>query len=199
MHEKFLEYESGLAQKTQRTEYEENTLLSVGLLNSTIAADYATTLATVKSLTQRGEITFELLYAILVPRTLFVAQCAVTGLPRLLKLTSSETVIINGKPVQQLLFSSVDLIDVPMSGDVAIGQVQTIIHIQSWTGAVRIDSLDAYPVRYHHDEAGLREAAKRRGTKWVSMLGGAHHKQYEGIASMKQQSEVIQHNVSRIS
>ncbi|KAH6903410.1 P-loop containing nucleoside triphosphate hydrolase protein [Coprinopsis sp. MPI-PUGE-AT-0042] len=198
MHEKFLEYEKGLSEKKQRTEFELNTLLSVRLLNSTIASDYRTTLATVKRLTQHGEITFALLHAILVPRTLFVARCASTGLPRLLKLSSFQKVTVNGKPMQQLVFESVDLIDMSMSGGVAIGEVQTVIHIQSWQGAVRIDSLDVYPVRYHHDEAGLKEAARRRGIKWVSLLG-VHHKQYDGIASMKRQCEtqckIIKHNV----
>jgi hypothetical protein len=198
MHENFLEYEKGLSEKKQRTEFELNTLLSVRLLNSTIASDYRTTLATVKRLTKHGEITFALLHAILVPRTLFVARCAATGLPRLLKLASFQRAVINGRPVQQLVFESVDLIDMAMSGGVMIGKVQTIIHIQSWTGAVRIDSLDAYPIRYHHDEAGLKDAARSRGNKWVNLLG-VHHKQYDGIASMKRQCQVIKHNVSLVS
>lgn len=197
MHEKFLEYEKGLSEKKQRTEYELNTLLSVRLLNSTIASDYRTTLATVKRLTQHGEITFALLHAILVPRTLFIARCAATGVPRLLKLSSFQKITINGKTVQQLVFESVDLIDMSMSGGVAIGEVQTVIHIRSWQGAVRIDSLDAYPIRYHQDEAGLKEAARRRGAKWVSLLG-VHHKQYDGIASMKCKDQIIKHHVSSI-
>ena len=196
MHEAFLQYEKTLSQKKERSAFELNTLLSVRLLNSTIASDYRTTLATLKRLTSHGEITFPLLQAICVPRTLFVARCAATGLPRLLKLTSSTKIIQDNKFIAlQLVFESVDLIDMAASNAVSIGNVQTVINIMAWQGAVKIESLDAYPIRYHHDEVGLKEAAMKRGKKWASLLG-IHHKQYSGIASIKNQcNKFVKHNV----
>ncbi|KAJ7121717.1 P-loop containing nucleoside triphosphate hydrolase protein [Mycena epipterygia] len=61
-------------------------LASVNVLLEFLAADYRSTIKTIERLTAQGEITFELLYATLVPRTLIVARCAVTGLERLFQL-----------------------------------------------------------------------------------------------------------------
>ncbi|KAG2024096.1 hypothetical protein CC2G_001684 [Coprinopsis cinerea AmutBmut pab1-1] len=192
-HDQFLEYERNLAEK-KRTEFESHVLATVKLLNSTIASDYHTTLSTIRRLTKHGEITFDLLYGILIPRTLFVARCAVTGLPRLLKLSYFQRTVIEGKPMYQLVLESVDLIDRTMSNTVGVGLVQTVVYLPNFRGAVKIDSLDAYPLKYHHDEAGLREAALKRGQKWVSLMG-VHHKQYDGVAAVKSMGKILKHNV----
>jgi hypothetical protein len=63
-------------------------LTSVNLLTSTIASDYSRTLAKLERLTSHREITSDLFYAILIPLSLMVARCAITGLPRIFKLTS---------------------------------------------------------------------------------------------------------------
>lgn len=196
-HQEFLKYQRALEEK-KRTEIETNILSSVKLLNNTIAADYRTTLGTIERLTKHGEITFELLYGILVPRSLFVVRCGVTGLPRLLQLSYFQKTAVDGKPMYQLILESVDLVDRVMSNTVGVGRVQTVVYLAPFRGAVRITSLDAYPLKYHADEAGLREAVLKRGKKW-SNLRGVHHKEYSGIAALKCGNKVVKHNVrSRI-
>ena len=51
--------------------------------------DYAATLAKVASLTAHGEITFDTLFALFVPRTIVLADCPVTGEPRAFELVSA--------------------------------------------------------------------------------------------------------------
>ena len=91
-------------------------LTSVNLLTSTIASDYSRTLAKLEWFTSHGEITSDLFYAILIPRSLMpVARCAIAGLPRIFKLTSWVRTHIDGKPVFQLNMESVDLVDRPLT------------------------------------------------------------------------------------
>lgn len=98
----------------------------------------------------------------------------------------------------QLTCESVDLIDKPMTHTVGVGRVQTIIYIRYFRGTIKIDTLDAYPIEFYHDEEALRESLIARGKKWVSLIG-IHHKQFDGIAALKYGEKIIKHNVrSRI-
>ncbi|KAF8148667.1 P-loop containing nucleoside triphosphate hydrolase protein [Crassisporium funariophilum] len=197
-HPRFLEYGAALQAKKSRSEEDTHMINSVNLLTSTIASDYRVTLATIQRLTSHSEITFELLFAILVPRSLMVARCAITGLPRLFKMTSWNRTVIEGKPMFQLNLESVDLVDRPMTHSVVVGKVQTTIFIRPFRGTVKIDTLDAYPIHFHADEDSLREMVAKRGKKWVSLIG-MHHKQFDGIAALKCGDKLLRHNVrSRI-
>ncbi|KAJ2917536.1 hypothetical protein MD484_g2848, partial [Candolleomyces efflorescens] len=196
-HQQFLDYQRALEEK-KRNELETHLLTSIKLLNNTISSDYRTTLATLKRLTKHGEITYEVLHGILVPRTLFVVECAVTGLPRLLQLSYYQKTCIGSKWMYQLVFESVDLVDRTMSNTVGVGKVQTVVYLPSFRGAVPITSLNAYPLKFHPDEAGLREAILKRGKKWHDLMG-VHHKEYDGLAALKCENRVVKHNVrSRI-
>ncbi|KDR69962.1 hypothetical protein GALMADRAFT_255287 [Galerina marginata CBS 339.88] len=194
----FLEYSANLEAKKRRTEEENNMLLSVNLLTSTIASDYRVTLATIDRLTSHGEITFDLLYSILVPRSLMVTRCAITGLPRLFELTSWIRTAVEGKPVYQLSLQSVDLVDRPVTHSVVVGRVYTTVYIRPMRGTVKINTMDAYPLKFHADPEGLKETILKRGKKWVSLIG-VHHNQFDGIAALKAGDKLLKHNVrSRI-
>jgi hypothetical protein len=170
----------------------------VNLLNNTLASDYRLTLAKIKRLTSHGEITFDLLYSILVPGEIMVATCSITGLPRLFHLTSWTRVVIEGKAMYQLNLESVDLIDRPLTKEVVMGRVQSTVFIKIVRGTVRIDSLDAYPLKFHRDQKLVQEAVMKRGKKWVSLIG-LHHMQYDGLAALKCGDKFLRHNVkSRI-
>ncbi|KAH9487460.1 ATPase family AAA domain-containing protein 3B [Psilocybe cubensis] len=195
---KFLEYASELAAKKARTHEENNVLASVNLLTETIASDYRVTMATIERLIQHGEITFDLLYAILVPRDLMVTKCPITGSPRLFQLTSWIRTSIEGKPMYQLNLESVDLVDRQITHSVVVGRVQTTVYLKPMRGTVKIDTLDAYPMKFHSDPQGLKETILKRGQKWVSLIG-VHHKQFDGIAALKAGDKLLKHNVrSRI-
>lgn len=189
----FTLYRDTLSSKKTRSDTEAHLLSTVSLLLSTLSTDYRSTISKINRLTQHAEITFELLYAILVPRTLFVASCAITGRPRLFKLTSFTRTAINGLPVYQLLCESVDTLN--QLDTVSVGRVQTVILVKHFRGTVPIRSLDVYPLKYHSDEAGLREMLLKRGKKWIG-LSGVHHKQYSGIAALKVGDKIVKHNVN---
>lgn len=154
-------------------------------------------MAKVERLTSHGEITFDLLYSILVPRDLMVTKCPISGSPRLFQLTSWIRTSIEGKPMYQLSLESVDLVDRQVIQSVVVGRVQTTVYIKPLRGTVRIESLDAYPLKFHSDPQGLKETILKRGKKWVSLIG-VHHKQFEGVAALKAGDKLLKHNVSTV-
>ncbi|KAJ7115454.1 hypothetical protein C8R44DRAFT_740030 [Mycena epipterygia] len=182
----FIEYRDVLAECKRKSEQEADMLASVNVLLEFFAADYRSTIKTIERLTAHGEITFDLLYAILVPRTLIVARRAVTGLERLFQLQSFTRTSVEGVPVYQLALEVVDFVDRPLTQTVAVGRVATCIYIPL---------LDAYPLRFHAAETQLRETIAHRGQKWVELID-VHHMQYNAIAALKVPgSRLMRHNV----
>ena len=190
----FLQYAADLTAKKSRTEVETHTLASVNLLLSTIASDFRVTLSKIDRLIGHGEINFDTLFAILVPRTIMVGRCAITGLPRLFELASWTRMTVEGKPVFQLNLESIDLVDRPVTQSVVVARVQTTVLIRSIKGTIKINTMDVYPIQFHPDINGLKESIRARAKKWVDLIG-MHHKQYEGIAAIKYGEKVDKHNV----
>ena len=56
----------------------------------------------------------------------------------------------------QLNLESVDLIDRSLTKDVIVGRVQTTVFLKAVRGIVRIDSFDAYPLKFHQNEKTVR-------------------------------------------
>ena len=81
-----------------------------------------------------------------------------------------------------------------MTHRVVVGKVQTVVYLRRMPGTVKIDSLDAYSIKFHPDEKGLRETIAKRGKKWVNLIG-VHHKQFDGIAAVKCSDKLLRHNV----
>ncbi|KAF8892879.1 P-loop containing nucleoside triphosphate hydrolase protein [Infundibulicybe gibba] len=194
----FKSYAAELSAKKGRAEHESHTLSSVNTLIQTLSTDYRATLSTLDRLLSHAEITFDLLFALYTPRKLLVTRCAITGRPRLFALKSFLRSSVEGKPAYQLTCESVDMID-NATGGVRVGRVQNIILVKMFRGTVRIDTLDAYPIQYHPSEDILRKEVLARGKKWAG-LTGVHHKQFNGIAGLKNSgNKVVKHNVrSRI-
>lgn len=202
-YDQFIQYRDTLQAKKNPTQEETYVAKSVDVLINTLANDYKATLSRVRRLTTHGEIEWELLPYILIPRTIFVARCVVTGQPRLFELRQWIRTVIDGKRVFQLIAESVDMIDRAVSQSVAIGRVITTINIRMIKGIVKIDTLDAYPIKYYNGEMGmkeqgLREMAIERGKKWFSYFG-IHHVQYDGVAALRCGERALRHHVkSRI-
>jgi len=191
----FLTYRDELAAKKDKSEEEGYILASVDVLLDWLHTDYRSTISTIKNLLAHGEIKWELLHAILLPRSIFVAKCAVTGEPRAFKLVSVTRTALDGLPVYQLACESVDLVDRPMTNSVGIGMVQTIINLSYFKGTVKISSLDAFPIKYHPAAEELKKSLIKRGSKWLG-LTDIHHKQYKGLAALQCGDKILKHNIN---
>lgn len=224
---------------------------SVGVLLEYLRKDYRGTLARIANLTTHGEITFDLLYAVLVPRTVVVTECPVTGEPRALQVLSASKVENEMCTFYNVLCESVDSTEEgahpgrrnasdqpngrpstatdrlallrssrkskkiappppPGGGNQStttsaalkgpsFGRVQSKIIIFGFKGTQKINSLEAYPIKYHTDPEGLRTQLLERGRKWAS-LKGIHHMHYDGtaalIASVGGRKKLLKYNVS---
>jgi hypothetical protein len=94
----------------------------------------------------------------------------------------------------QLQMESVDLVDRAATRSVVVGKIQTVVCLRPVRGTFKIDTLDAYPLKFHPDEKGLRETIMKRGKQWVSLIG-VHHKHYDGVAALKGSDSLSRHNV----
>lgn len=199
---------------------------SVGILTEYLHKDYRTTIASIARLTSHGEITFALLYAIMVPRSILVTTCPTTGEPRAVQLVSASKVVSDtGRSFYDVICESVDEDDdvkTDRSGgrarrprrltrsaddalrrvgaDRAFGRVKHRIVVSEFKGTIKITELDVYPIRYHPNEAALRESLVARGRKWVHYRG-IHHVQYDGRAALSVTTaggcrKLVKYNVS---
>lgn len=190
---KFEQYHADLASKKDKTQDELYKMNTVSTLIDYLHKDFKTTIATIRRFISLGEITYDMLYAIMVPGTLLVTTCPTTGEPRALHLVSVTMI----GATYELLCESVDAVDDTVETDgwgstpnviaglprKAVGRVESRVIIPWFDGQVKINELDTYPIQFHANEAQLRKTLLARGRKWVS-LKGIHHVQYNGIASI---------------
>ncbi|EMD36703.1 hypothetical protein CERSUDRAFT_114643 [Gelatoporia subvermispora B] len=198
----FEEYQKALVSKRDRSTEEEHVLSTVGVLINYIRTDYRGTVARIANLTAHGEITFDLLYALFVPRTVVATECPVTCEPRALQLLSANRVKTLGGAAYDLICESVDAVDandapydysavgrvdteVQKAGvGKTYGRVQSRMIIPQFKGTVKISELDVFPLKYHPAEAEMRKLLLARGRKWLS-LRTIHHMQYKATAVMQ--------------
>ncbi|KAE9402944.1 P-loop containing nucleoside triphosphate hydrolase protein [Gymnopus androsaceus JB14] len=163
----FVAYRDNLASKPKKSEVDTYVLQSVDVLLKCLRADYASTIA-------------KLLYSIMVPRTIFVARCAITGNYRLFKLISHR--VYHARRLSRQ--TAIDLVDKAVSQTVTAGKVRTVVVLGPFSGTVRIQDLDVYPLKFHPEWEKLQASILARARKWVGLIG-VHHKEFDGVAAIK--------------
>lgn len=76
------------------------------------------------------------------------------------------------------------------------GRGRDNLKIFEFSGTLPISQLAAYPLKYHSDEATLKERLIERG-RLFERLQGFHYKAFKGIAIGYGQFGPIEYNVSR--
>lgn len=167
----------------------------VDVLIEYLRRDYRHTIASIENLTSHGEITFDLLYAVLVPRSTLITHCSVTGEIRALQLVSITKTATPCGFMYTLICEGIDVDEYEDSNSTDFYRTQSRIILPDFDGTVKINSLDAYPIQYHPQEAELRRSLVARGLKW-SKLTGVHHMSYKGTAGFQCQGRVVKYNAS---
>ena len=218
-------YEEKLRFGVSRTEEEEKMLEGLTALLDWLRTNYCTTLAKIASLTAHGEITFDLLYGILVPHNILVTRDDATGELRCLRLLvarlrhgpgNQRYYILSCQGVEMAdptkdTVNDADEIDDDDSDDDSndskdqtstfrtvgrvFGKHMSNICVGEFGGTQKINRLSAYPITYHPDPEGLKAALIKRGRKWAS-LNGVHHVYYNGIAGKQTRDDYVRYNVS---
>lgn len=216
---KFEEYESALATRT-RTEEEERILASLRVLLDYMRKNYRQTLARISSLVSHGEITFDLLYAILVPGTIILNRCQITRETRALRLTTaSKSITSSGQfynlqceALEEFLEDGGNDNEEPTeigwgdkddaSNRKRWGWVSRTAQVWDFAGVEKINTLNAFPIQFHPDEATITSMLVARGRKWAS-LSGMHHVFYRGTAArwkwVSGSNKVFKYTVSNTS
>ncbi|KAI0672088.1 P-loop containing nucleoside triphosphate hydrolase protein [Trametes maxima] len=104
----FEQYRDDLRKKSNRSVEQTNLLKTVDILIDYLRKDYKATIAKVDSLTAHGEITYDTLFALFVPRTVVVTECPITGEPRAFQLVSATQIKTTFSSVYDLICESVD-------------------------------------------------------------------------------------------
>lgn len=163
------------------------------LLLQFLRTEYSDDFEAAEALLEHGEITFDLLWTILVPNKEYYTADYRTGEPRCVKLKwATEHRGGNCRPFYSLdceyLESfgrssdhpSINKNSATPVNNRKFGRAKYIDVIAGFQGAVKINSLSIFPFEYHPRMEEVRNTLIARGKKWEG-LDGVHHKNYSGI------------------
>ncbi|KAI1786224.1 P-loop containing nucleoside triphosphate hydrolase protein [Ganoderma leucocontextum] len=208
-----------------RSDEEEEEYAALGALLDWLRANYRTTLHKLENLIAHGEITFDLLYGILVPGTILVTRDHATGELRAAQLVTHtrrrDQYIITCQGVEaadarkhaQAREHANDGYDDEgtdygdseseeeeqtstfEAGGRAFGTYNFSISVPEFAGTQMINCLNVYPMVFHPDPEGLSASLIKRGRKWAS-LNGVHHVHYQGLAGYRTVDSYIRYSVT---
>jgi Domain of unknown function (DUF7025) len=194
----FQVYLDVLKSKSNASEEDQNVMATVEVLINYFRKDYRATIASIENLTSHGEITFDLLYAIMVPRTIMTMTNPVTREPQAMQLaTATKIKTGSGMEIYELILEGID-VDDTASNIKAFARTQSRMVVIPFSGTVKITSLDAYPLQYHPQEAEIRQKLLARGRKWTQFAHGVHHMYYDGTGAFRlQDCKITKYNASQ--
>jgi hypothetical protein len=164
----------------------------LALILEFVKTEYATTLARIDSLLEHGEITFDLLWAIMLPDLEYFTLDAKCGQPRAVIMKwATEGCGMMG-PYYSLDCEYVEAFgnqpETPLDGEgiaqsdkKRFGRAKMMSTIVGFPGAIKIHQLRTFPMEYHPKRDEIRARLIERGRKWATH-DGIHHKHYNGIA-----------------
>lgn len=183
----FKVYATALRMKENKTEDDKSMSSHLDFFLDYMRTEHASTLSIISNLLAHNEITFDLLWAVLVPRTIIYTKCRITGEPRAVRLTHAERgTTCNGVPCWDVEGEYVEYNE-RCHDEKAAGNTprfgfanSTSLSILIFDGAAKIASLPHYPITYHPQVDQLKVLLVERGRKWCA-LQGVHHMHFKGM------------------
>ena len=165
-------------------------LKHLDLLIDFIQTIYKSTAQRLFPLLTKGEIIYDLLWALLRLNSTVYTTCLGTQ--------KSRCVIYDGgeekETSSRLKYFNMECRYLDYDGQV-FGEASMDIPIVKFRGKKRISTLKGYPLRYHPDEKRMKTQLVERGRKFISMLG-AYHRHCRGTAFYIKDREVIRVSVN---
>lgn len=182
-------------QNKHASQEDKHVTTSVKVLIDYLRNDYKRTLGTIHNLTSHHEITYDLLYAILLPGATLVATCPVTDEPRAFQLVSTNTVEDDACSRVELIIKGTDAIDNMRTFKTSsLSKVHHRAAVMKFEGTIKITSLEVYPIEHHPEPERLKKMLIERGRRWAA-LNGVHHRRYNGLAGFKYKGRTVRYNV----
>lgn len=191
----FKSYASALHGKENKSEDDERMSSHLDFFLNYMQTEHATMLRTITGHTDRHEIIFDLLWAILVPRTIIYSACPVTGVSRAVRLKHAKRMTIDRERCWAIEGEYVEYNEKCHAEKATRKQPKfgisrlTHLFIMEFDGVAKITSLPHYPIRYHSQVEQRKEELVERGRKWAT-LQGAHLMHFKGTG-MKNRSEKV--------
>ena len=164
-------------------------LKHLDLLVDFIKTTYQSTAQRLLSLLENDEITYDLLWALFTPNSMAYTTCLGTGKPRYVIYDDRE----EKETSNGLKYYKMECRYLDYDGQV-FGEASINLAIVKFRGKKRISTLNAFPLRYHPDEQGMKDQLVECGRKFVSMLG-AHHRHCRGSAFYMEDREPVKVSV----
>jgi hypothetical protein len=151
---------------------------------------YAPTAERLRPLLQHGEITWDLLWALFKPNTSVYTTCFGTKKPRCVTYDSFEEKINKAKKKYFSMDCQFFDFDCKTFGKASIELV-----IPKFRGPKRINTLPAFPLKYHLDEKQVKFDLVECGRKFVRLIG-THHVHCHGEAFLMYRGEPARFSVN---
>ncbi|KAJ5654994.1 ATPaseAAA-typecore [Penicillium lividum] len=143
----------------------------------------------VSSLLQQGHITYDLLWALFKPGCYVFTTCLGTEKPRCVVFDAGEEITRDGVTYYKLEARYLD-----HDGE-KFGEAGVILGILKFRGSKPIESLDAFPLRYHPKHDQIRQKLVETGRKFRSLVG-THIQRCDGSAFIMKDGEPIKMNIN---
>lgn len=143
--------------------------------------EYAPTLQKINALTLQDEVTFDLLWTILLPRSILLTTCDITSEPRAVRLLRTYAYETSGEHYLRLTCEYVDARMDSTPLEPKLGLATLTIDIPKFEHVMKITDLKAYPLERSPNEHKIRTELIARGRRWVNW-SGVHHVVYKGLA-----------------
>ncbi|KAF5127133.1 ATPase family AAA domain-containing protein FIGL1 [Metarhizium anisopliae] len=138
----------------------------------------------------KGEITYDLLWALFEPNTEVYTTCPGTGAPRCVLYNHCEEM----QEMDGSKFMHLETRFLSTNGKF-LGEASDRSRIPFFRGAKRIELLPAYPLQYHPNRERVARELTQCGRRFVSLIG-AHHRQYVGTAFyVDKEGEIVKRHV----
>lgn len=145
-----------------------------------LESTYARTSQRLGSLLRSNEITYDLLWALFKPNTEIYTTCAGTDEHMCVKVNHSE----EKEMLNKTKYFHVECRHFDHDGKI-FGEATVGLAIEKFRGSKRIELLPAFPLQYHQHSADVSKHLIDCGRQFLTLVGTAHHKHYEGYAFRK--------------
>lgn len=137
---------------------------------------FSETWSILDDLSEKQEITYDLMWTLFRPGTLVFTRCLGTGAPRCFTFNSIEERMTS----QGALYLRIEGRGFDYDGNV-FGESSVVVYQMKFNGTMKIHSLAAFPLQHHKDSAMVRSRMLRSARKFVNLIG-CHHRQFRGEA-----------------
>jgi len=167
----------------------------LGVALQYISEDYASTQASLTSLSEHDEITFDLLWALFPPNTTVHTKNNLLREDQVCKLQKGEY----GQLPSGVRYYSLDVKYISHDGE-KLGWVQKTLQIGQFEGAKKVHNLSIVPLHRLPAKDALRAELTKRGQQYIELLGAPRgtYQEYSGAAVAENRDVVVQDEYKKV-